>query len=127
MTFPLPSVCSGADMKVVSGFVNQPVSRLLTASWMVKFVYFASASKFGGKMNLAEGILSTLGSMPIGTGLHDPPTELEQLISPAARWRCDATAHAPGICVPFVRGLPAVAQKLIQLLLEVPLATVFDS
>ena len=36
-------------------------------------------------MNLAEGMFSVLGMVPIGTGLHEPPVELEMKINRVSR------------------------------------------
>ena len=96
--FPeLPTIW-GAERKVVAELVNQPVSMLLTARVTVKVVFGRSTSPFTGNWNLEEGRLVEAGRTPMGAGLHDPSAS----------------------CVPLVRGLLTVKQKLIQLLLDVP-------
>jgi len=69
---------------------------------MVKAVFAATVSPFLGLVNLADGMESELGMLPIGAGLHEPVV----------------------ICLPFVMGrLGTVAQKLMKLLVDVSEAT----
>ena len=69
---------------------------------MVNALFAAMVPPFVGKVNLAEGMLSVDGRMPMGAGLHDPVV----------------------ICLPFVIGsCGTVAQKLIKLLPDVSDAT----
>lgn len=57
--------------------------------------------KFLGKVNLADGMLSTEGIIPMGAGLQEPVAT----------------------CLPSVMGCLVVAQKLIKLLVDVKEAT----
>ena len=63
---------------------------------------WSEASPFAGKVNLAEGMFSLEGSIPMGAGLQEPVT----------------------ICFPLVMGrLGTVAQKLMKLFDDVREAT----
>jgi len=46
-------------------------------------------------MNLAEGMLSTLGMTPIGALLQEPPDKIETWDQPSAPKVINRTAHAP--------------------------------
>ena len=46
-----------------------------------------NAAKLGGKMNLDEGMLSTLGMEPTGAELHDPPKYSKWEVNPGAPGR----------------------------------------
>jgi hypothetical protein len=70
---------------------------LLMAMIIVNAVSAAMLSKFFGNSNLLEGMLSTLGILPIGVGLQDPVV----------------------ICLPPVRGRSNLAQSLMKLLFDV--------
>ena len=76
---------------------------LAMAIWMVKAVFSTSeVSPLGGKTNLADGMLSTDGMVPMGAGLHEPVV----------------------ICFPLVMGrLGTVRQKLMKLFVDVREAT----
>ena len=69
---------------------------------MVKAVVALIVSPFLGKVNLADGMLSDDGIMPIGAGLHEPVV----------------------ICLPLVIGrFGTVRQKLMKLFVDVSDAT----
>ena len=72
-----------------------PVMAILT----VNAVFSATLAMLVGKMNLHEGWFAFAGRLPIGTGLHEPPST----------------------CKPLVMVLPT--QKLMKLLVEVAEAT----
>jgi len=78
-----------------------PVSKLLTAKVMVKFVLAGIVSPFLGLVNLQDGWAVLAGIEPIGTGLQLPPVT----------------------CSPFVIGWLTDAQKLMKLFVLVKEAT----
>ena len=69
---PASLICCGAMWNVVSGFVKWPVSRLLIAIWIVKFVFACTVAPFGGNTNLEDGMSALAAMMPIGVWLHEP-------------------------------------------------------
>lgn len=73
------------------------------ANLIVNSVFSANeASPLAGKTNLADGMLSTDGMVPMGAGLHEPVV----------------------ICFPLVMGrFGTVRQKLMKLLVDVREAT----
>ena len=92
------STCWGAEKKFSAALTKKPVSRFLTAIWIVKSVFALIVAPFGGKTNLDEGMCVVAAMTPIGAGLHDPVV----------------------IWVPFVSGrLGTVAQKLMKLFEDV--------
>ena len=83
--------------------MKAPVWKLATASVMVNVVFSWRVSPFLGMMNFAEGMLSSEGMAPIGTGLQNPVAL---------------------ICVPLAIGnLGTVKQKLMKLFDDVREAT----
>ena len=61
-------------------------------------------------MNLAEGILFLLGMTPIGTGLHDPPVELEMKINRVSRGDEQHAGHTRNLCAVSERHIHGLAE-----------------
>ena len=95
---PCALTCWGAMWNVVAGLVKWPVSRLLIAIVMVKFVLAGMVSPFAGDWNFDDGIFVCAAMTPIGVWLHEPSRT----------------------CWPFVFSLSGKRrQKLMKLLVDV--------